>query len=109
MKSYTWLWENTADISSSNHNPQHQVVLKDSVGKWFPKCLDCHDTVFEFYYSLQLGSVSGNLRSFETYVPTLLTVFPPTLRLFLSLSSPHNLFFISLDFIQLSHAGIRNE
>lgn len=61
------------------------------------------------YYSFQLGSVSGNLRSFETYVPTLLTVFPPTLRLFLSLSSPHNLFFISLYFIQLSHAGIHNE
>lgn len=28
------------------------------------------------YYSFQLGSVSGNLRSFETYVPTLLTVSP---------------------------------
>lgn len=38
------------------------------------------------YYSFQLGSVSGNLRSFETYVPTLLSsppsppspFFPPT-------------------------------
>lgn len=48
IKTYTWLWANKTDVSSSNHNPQHQVVLKDSVGKWFPKCLDCHDTVFEF-------------------------------------------------------------
>lgn len=35
-------------------------------------CLDSN------YYSFQLGSVSGNLRSFETYVPTLLFSPPPS-------------------------------